>query len=434
MFVDLHRNVGDATAANVGESSAMRRPFPSLKPPTDSLALTELGAAIERFEFKSEERTPTEVGIDLRSLRQLIDRLELQFSVKAAALADADEADWCGYPSAGEFIRHECKMSSTAAASAIYVGSSVAKLPESVEAMNSGRIGFGHLALMSSTAAALCMKDFDESPLLERALQHSVSRFRFDCAHARHAADVEAFTEEQVDQVLFRRLEFRPCGNGAVEVRGMLDPAGAAAVRTALEPLARRSGADDVRCREKRLADAFVEVANHCLDNGLVPQRANQRAHVQVTTSLETLQGLAGSSAGEMEFSVPIAAETVRRLACDSSVIRVLLGADSAVIDVGRAKRVVSAPLRRALDVRDKGCVWPGCDRSASWTNAHHIVFWADDGRTELDNLVLLCYRHHLAVHEGRWQLIRSDDGAILTVPPPVHYPWRTRPPSWRGP
>jgi hypothetical protein len=416
------------------ESSEMRRSLAWLQPPTDSLALAELDAAVERFEFSSEERTPTEIGLDLRRFRHLMDRLELQFSVKAAALADADEIEWCGYPSAGEFIRHECKMSITAAESAVAVGSSVAKLPESLEAMNSGRIGFGHLALMGSNAAALRMEDFDESPLLEQALQHSVSRFRFDCAHARHAADMEAFTDEQIDQMVFRRLEFRPCGNGAVEMRGMLDPAGAAAVRTALEPLARRNGKDDGRVRHKRLADALVEVANHCLENGLVPQRANQRAHVQVTTSLETLQGLAGSSAGEMEFSVPIAAETVRRLACDSSVVRVLLGADSAVIDVGRAKRVVSAPLRRALDARDKGCVWPGCDRTASWTNAHHIVFWADNGRTDLANLVLLCYRHHAAVHEGRWQLIRSDDGAILTLPPPVHYPWRTRPPNCRHP
>jgi len=78
----------------------------------------------------------------------------------------------------------------------------------------------------------------------------------------------------------------------------------------------------------------------------------------------------------------------VQRLACDASVVRVLLGSDSAEIDVGRARRLPSGPTRRALRVRDHRCVWPGCDRPASWTQAHHIVQWGRAGKTELANLV----------------------------------------------
>jgi hypothetical protein len=118
-----------------------------------------------------------------------------------------------------------------------------------------------------------------------------------------------------------------------------------------------------------------------------------------------------------MEFSLPISSRMVQRLACDSSLTRVLLGADSAVIDVGRSMRVVPGATRRALNVRDKGCQWPGCERPASWSAAHHLIHWCHGGNTDLDNLVLLCHRHHWMVHEGGWQIARDDSGRILTIP-----------------
>jgi hypothetical protein len=109
----------------------------------------------------------------------------------------------------------------------------------------------------------------------------------------------------------------------------------------------------------------------------------------------------------------------VERLACDCTVTRVLLGSDSTAIDVGRAKRLVTGSQRKALKVRDgNNCVWTGCDRPASWTSAHHLVHWIRGGAGDLPNLILLCYRHHWMVHEGKWQIVRTDDGRILTIPP----------------
>jgi hypothetical protein len=193
---------------------------------------------------------------------------------------------------------------------------------------------------------------------------------------------------------------------------GVLDAFGGAALRTALEPLAHKSGEHDKRERGQRLADALVELAS----GGPHP------ASIQVTSSVETLLGLAGAAAADMEFSLPISSKIVERLACDCSVTRVLLDSESAVIDVGRAKRVVSGPARRALTARDGTCRWPGCDRPASWTAAHHVVHWIHGGTTDLDNLILLCHRHHWMVHEGKWQLVRSDDGRMLAIPPTVRF------------
>jgi hypothetical protein len=189
-------------------------------------------------------------------------------------------------------------------------------------------------------------------------------------------------------------------------------------LRTALEPLAVKSGADDDRHRDRRLADALVELAGHGLDSGAVPQRASQRAHLQVTASLETLLGVPGAAGAEMEFALPISSRMVERFACDATVTRVLLGPDSAVVDVGRSRRVVAGATRRALNVRDKCCRWPGCERPASWTAAHHLTHWSRGGKTNLANLILLCHRHHWMVHEGQWQIARDGSGRILTIPP----------------
>jgi hypothetical protein len=86
----------------------------------------------------------------------------------------------------------------------------------------------------------------------------------------------------------------------------------------------------------------------HALDSGLIPQQATQRPHLMVTTSLETLRGLPGACAAELELSaLPISARTVERLACDASITRIVLGSDSMVIDVGRAKRTISGAARK---------------------------------------------------------------------------------------
>jgi hypothetical protein len=143
------------------------------------------------------------------------------------------------------------------------------------------------------------------------------------------------------------------------------------------------------------------------MDQGTLPRRNGVRPHITMTTTLEALKGEVGVAPTEMEFSLPISSRTMERLACDCTVSRVLL-AGSMVIDVGRATRVVSAPARRALRVRDKGCRFPGCDRPVNWTSAHHVIFWGRGGPSNLPNEVLLCHYHHRLVHEGGWQVVRS--------------------------
>jgi hypothetical protein len=153
--------------------------------------------------------------------------------------------------------------------------------------------------------------------------------------------------------------------------------------------------------------DALAELVHHAMDQGTLPRRNGVRPHVTVTTTLEALKGEVGVPPSDLEFGLPISSKTMERIACDCSISRVLL-ADSMVMDVGRATRVTSAPRRRALIVRDKGCRFPGCDRPVNWTNPHHIIFWARGGPNSIANEVLVCFYHHRLVHEGGWQVIKA--------------------------
>ena len=358
--------------------------------------------------------------------RHVIDLMELSFAQEAAEFAATDAYEEDGFVSPIDWIRINCHMTSNAAADRVAVGQHT-ELEQTVEAMAYGQVGFAHLTVMARTANAV--RSLDEAALLEKARENSPGKFHHICRHYRHAADPKGYAADQAEQVENRSLSLSTWEDGSLLINGVLDSIGGAAVRTALEPLARKSGAHDDRDRDRRFADALVELSMHALDSGVIPQRASQRTHLQVTTSLETLRGLSGAPAAEMEFSLPISSKTVERLACDCSITRILLEGDSMVIDVGRANRLIKGPRRKALNVRDRHCTWPGCERPATWTSAHHLVHWIHGGTNEPHNLTLLCYRHHWMVHEGNWQLVRGDDGRIVTIPPTITFG-----PSPRGP
>lgn len=95
--------------------------------------------------------------------------------------------------------------------------------------------------------------------------------------------------------------------------------------------------------------------------------------------------------------------------ACDALFERVVLDAKGAVLDLGQAVRLASAAQRRAVEVRDRGCVFPGCDRPASWCDVHHVLWFSRGGPTTVGNLALLCPVHHALVHTGQWEVTMLD-------------------------
>jgi hypothetical protein len=348
-----------------------------------------------------------------------IDRRELVWSVSLAYMAASGEHQKHGFANPVDWLRIWYQMGEGAIRDRICVGQELKQLPASEALVESGEIGFAHLVLIARTRQALRRThgagfEFDEHKLLKRARTESVGRFFYTCENYRHACDADAYAQAVEDLHEQRELTIRRRQDGMSTLWGRLDPVTAASLRAALVPLAKRQGRDDGRSFKQRLHDAVAERLG-----------ANAPAHVNVTIAAETLLAWKGSPAGEIEGQPPIGQATIERITCDCSVRRIVLDPRSVVIDVGRDQRVVGAPGRQALDARDRGCVWPGCERPASWSSPHHLVHWARGGTTDLSNQVLLCYFHHRRVHEGGWQIFREADGRVSTLrPPPTFGPW----------
>jgi hypothetical protein len=199
--------------------------------------------------------------------------------------------------------------------------------------------------------------------------------------------------------------------HGMVRVDGTLDPETGETVLTALRAVmdaeTRGRRRVDDRSPAQRRADALGEVCRQWLDRPDRPTIGGELPHVTLTVSADTLAG--GEGVCQMDHVGPIAIGTARRLACDASVMRVVLSERSEPLDVGRRSKVVPPSMRRAVIVRDRRCRFPGCDRPNTWCDAHHVVHWADGGPTALSNLVLLCRQHHRAIHAGRARLDMED-------------------------
>jgi hypothetical protein len=114
----------------------------------------------------------------------------------------------------------------------------------------------------------------------------------------------------------------------------------------------------------------------------------------------------------EIENGPVIHPATVRRLLCNARVQTIVEDQGGDVVGVGRMSREPSAWMSRQVRHRDRECRFPGCG-ARRFAEAHHMVFWRHGGRTELDNLILICSFHHKLVHEYGWRVRRSEDGEV---------------------
>ena len=237
-----------------------------------------------------------------------------------------------------------------------------------------------------------------------------------------------------------RSLHVYPDEDGTVRVRGRLSPEMGAllvkALAAAREALYRRRRHDetpegDPPTMEQQQADALELIAEVALCHELDPGAPGERYQVVVHVDAEVLEDVEATGQSVFEDGARVPAGTSQRLACDASRVIMRHDADGRVVEVGARTRTIPPALRRALQHRDGGCRFPGCD--VRFGQGHHIHHWAQGGPTTLSNLVLLCRRHHRAVHEEGFQVDRDSDGElrfrrpdgqpIPDVPPPPPVP-----------
>lgn len=297
------------------------------------------------------------------------------------------------------------------------------RLPSVGHALDGGEISTGHVDALAAVATrrrlGVAGRQCDE--LVAQARRLAVDDFAIVCRHWAHLADDVAPTRRDVRRADADYLYLSPTLFGDVDIDGRLGPVGGRIVMAAVDRFDDGPAEDDVgrRTPSARRAGALVDCARAALEgpgHGDTGDPSSPSARVtepviNVVIDHRTLTGTRDDLAGircDLDRVGPIAPAVMAELSCSATVRRVVLDAAGNVVDIGRRARVVSTAQRHALVVRDRHCVFPGCDRSARWCDAHHLVPWAAGGPTDLQNLVLLCRRHHTLVHRGGWSLSRD--------------------------
>ncbi len=173
----------------------------------------------------------------------------------------------------------------------------------------------------------------------------------------------------------------------------------------------------------QRLGRAFVELLEH-LPTDHLPSHGVGNATIVVTIDHAKLT--AGVGEAVLTTGTTVSPRQVRRLACNAGLLPLMLDGDSAILDLGRSRRLFDRYQRIALAVRDQGCIFAGCQRPAAWSEAHHITPWQHGGPTNLTNGCLLCNFHHHLVHGGEWAVAMAPDGTPHIIPPARIDPHRT--------
>jgi hypothetical protein len=361
---------------------------------------------------------------DFGELQRATEQLEVERLRRLAEIDKRRLFERDGHLSAASWLATRFKVAWGAAREQVRIARGLEEMPVVRRALGEGECSLSGLRVLSSCREA-DPEAFrtSEHVLVEAARSHSVRDLTRVAAYWRQAVEREHALESEEKLRADRRLHASVTLLGTVRVDGMLDPETGETVLTALGAVLdaeARAGGEDERTPAQRRADALGEVCRQWLDGAGRPTVAGEHPHLTVTVGAEVLPGAPPS---ELDHVGPVRREATRRIACDASLMRVVLSARSEPLDVGRRTQVISPSIRRAVIVRDRHCRFPGCDRPHTWCDAHHVVHWADGGPTAVTNLLLLCRRHHRAVHDrggfglelvdGR-PVFRRPDGSVL--------------------
>jgi len=307
--------------------------------------------------------------------------------------------DWLedGRDSCAEWLAWRCALTSRSAREHVRVARRLPDLPAIHAAFARGELSYAKVRALTRVATPE-----DEDALLDTARSHTAAQLeRVVRGHRRLGLDeARAQFEDAYLSVFWNH-------DGTLEIHGRLAPEDGALLLRALDAQRDSSWKDGCGSAEPRPRvqvtnrEALLAVADASLGLDGGQRTGGERYQVIVHADRDVLAEN-GEGICELDDGSALAAETARRLSCDASVVR-----------DGRKSRTIPPALRRALRSRDGGCRFPGCE-NRRFIDAHHVRHWAKGGETTIGNLVLLCRRHHRAVHEGG---IRVDEEGRFFFP-----------------
>ncbi len=325
-------------------------------------------------------------------------------------------------------LREDGLLGRRKARSEVETARGLEELPKTREGLRKGEISADNARIL---AGANQRGTIIEDELLDGARSQSPDKF---------AATVRKHEQARAQDDGVSRLEHQRSrrfakittdqDDGMTVLYGRFDPVTGARVETAVSHMMKQLWhKEDPRDRAtagQRMADALAELVTREGEDG-----GSQGVRLLLIADYDAVSGQLGNP--RLENGTPLPAQTLRELACDAQVLPAMFSGSSVPLDLGRARRTASGSQRAALVARDKHCI--GCGAKAAWCQAHHIVHWADQGPTNLDNMCLLCSRCHHKVHDNDWQVERTTTGAYrLRKPPTDRPPPRRTPNRYRRP
>jgi hypothetical protein len=327
--------------------------------------------------------------------------------------------------SCAHWLGWKCGLDLGAAREKLRVARALEPLPSISAAMGRGELSYSKVRALTRVATPQ-----NEGTLLTIALHgtaHHVEAVVRGCRRARQAAELS----REAQQHAGRALRWFHDQDGSLVMQVRLAAADGALVLRALE---RAVGVERERGRRRDVSAETSDASKPVAVDASRPPHVSAEAsaghgHVSAETSsaagdvpAETSEPadartLAADAEGrsELDAGPALAAETVRRLGCDASLVAILEDRDGRILDVGRRTRSIPPSIARALRSRDRGCRYPGCTRTRTrCVDGHHVERWAHGGATKLPSLVLPCRRYHRRAHEGGAGVQVLDDGAIV--------------------
>lgn len=430
--------------------------------------LDEAVGAIDRAAERLSSLSGAEAVLELKQVTQLVSKIEAYKSdlvrlVRKSEVWRAENPN--GTPTS--FLKYELNLDQRQAHAELRVAEALDELPELAAALANGEIGRAAVDLVVSYGL--------RNQQRREALPHFLASF-IQLAKVGRLSELRGALSVWADQVdpvstamdesaaIGRRyLHISELGEG-LKIDGYFDKVAGQKILAAFNaaytayykqinsngdsPEVDPSIIDSTVLTAKQRADAFIKlIIEPACDGRVLPSSGGITPNLVVTVSADRLvspnvdkqeildaiaaRDLAGLDLKSATIETTngsrrtiLSHQSVLQVTCDANVQRIILGPDSVPLDVGRSTRVIPPHMRRALIIRDGGCKFPYCERPVAWCEAHHIQHWSQGGQTNLNNLVMLCSRHHHEVHAVGHKILIDSDGKPEVV---VKHPYFQR-------
>ncbi len=361
--------------------------------------LDALETAIDRLRHSDEVH-------DLARLRQLSDRLESVWVTNAGRYDR--RGDWAleGFVNSASSIRAKCRMQQGHAHAVVRLAHKLESLPKTAAAFEAGEVSRTHVEVIANACTAereVAIVEL-EATLVDVARLMVPGELRNVLRGITDALDGDGGAAEDEAQLARRRLHLSKTLDGMHAIDGLADGEDGETIAKALNALMERDrDPGETRTRPQRRMDALAEMARQWLRANDDSSMRRDRGHLSAIFDLAAYEHISPDAvqAARAEYANGgrLSHATIERMLCDCQVTRIVTDGPSAILDLGFPTKVVPDTLWRALVARDRHCTHPGCDRPASWCDAHHVIHRPNGGPTALHNLVLLCRRHHRLRH-----------------------------------